>query len=103
MIAMTTLNAEKILPREKKLIISSHAINAVTTVNTVKVTAVTRAEKSCRWETSQKIAGAVMTVIALSAAFFGDTAAALVIVPPALAAVFSKEKILDFNIFGKRG
>ncbi len=100
---MTALNAEKILPRERRLVISSHAINAVTTVNTVKVTTVTRADKSCPQEMSQKIAGAVMTVIALSAALFGGMTAALIIVPPALAAVFSKEKILDFNIFGKRG
>ncbi len=100
---MTTLNAEKILPREKRLVISSHAINAVTTVNTVKVTTVTGRDKSRSGEMSQKIAGAVMSVIALSAALFGGMTAALIIVPPALAAVFSKEKILDFNIFGKRG
>lgn len=51
--------------------------------------------------TAQRRAGLTMLVFALTAtALGGDFCAAAVLVPPALAALFSKEKLLDFGIFG---
>ncbi len=48
----------------------------------------------------QKLAGLIMlAVIAVAVVIGGDVAAMVVISPFALAAVFSKEKLLDFKIF----
>ncbi|MCM1024439.1 MAG: hypothetical protein NC395_10330 [Prevotella sp.] len=56
-------------------------------------------DKSLR---TQKLAGAAVLAVSLSAALFGgEFSAAAVMAPPALAAIFSKEKILDFGIFGR--
>lgn len=50
---------------------------------------------------AQKLAGLVMLVLIGFALLSGTELAALAIVAPmALAAVFSKEKVLDFGIFG---
>ncbi len=51
----------------------------------------------------QKFAGLVMVaVIIFMTAVCSEFAAAFVLLPMALAAVFSKEKILDFGIFPKK-
>ncbi len=48
----------------------------------------------------QKLAGLIMlAVVAIALVIGGDFAAMVVIAPLALAAVFSKEKLLDFRIF----
>lgn len=52
---------------------------------------------------AQKIAGTVMlAVISAAVAVGGEFSAAVVIVPMALAAVFSKEKLMDFGIFTRK-
>lgn len=49
---------------------------------------------------AQKLAGAAALLFSIiGLALGGDFSAAAVIIPPALAAVFSKEKLLDFGIF----
>ncbi len=49
---------------------------------------------------AQKLAGAAALAFSLvGLALGGDFSAAAVMIPPALAAVFSKEKLLDFGIF----
>lgn len=58
-----------------------------------------RPDKSLR---PQKLAGGIVLAVSLAAAAFGgELSAAAVMAPPALAAIFSKEKLLDFGIFGK--
>lgn len=53
---------------------------------------------------AQKLAGVMMlAVVAIGLAIGGDFSAVAVIVPLALAAVFSKEKLLDFRIFSNGG
>jgi len=48
----------------------------------------------------QKLVGLIMlAVVAVALVIGGDFAAMVVIAPLALAAVFSKEKLLDFRIF----
>ena len=52
---------------------------------------------------SQKLAGAAMLVIiSVMTIVSGEISAAVVLVPMALAAVFSKEKIMDFGIFARK-
>lgn len=91
---MTTSNA-KIIERgnnkntERRITVSSRNMASRSTF---------RADKSLRM---QKLAGAAVIAAALAAVFLGgELSAAAVMIPPALAAVFSKEKLLDFNIFG---
>lgn len=58
-----------------------------------------RSDKSLR---PQKLVGGIVFAVSLSAAVFGgELSAAVIMIPPALAAIFSKEKLLDFEIFGK--
>lgn len=84
MIYMTTSNARKIDRENKER----------------KITVISRKrDKSLRM---QKLAGAAVIAASLAAVFIGgELSAAAVLVPPALAAVFSKDKLLDFNIFGR--
>lgn len=92
---MTTSNA-KIIEQENK----ENAARRITVSSADRTgcAAAFRAEKSLRM---QKLAGAAVIVAALAAVFLGgELSAAAVMIPPALAAVFSKEKLLDFNIFG---
>ncbi len=49
---------------------------------------------------AQKLAGAAVLLLALLSALLWDASAAFIMIPPALAAMLSKEKFLDFNIFG---
>lgn len=50
----------------------------------------------------QKLTGSVVLAVSLAAVVFGgELSAAAVMIPPALAAIFSKEKLLDFGIFRK--
>ncbi len=80
---MTALNERKIVNREQC------------------ITMTTRREKGDKL-IHQKAAGLVMLALSAAALFWlGDFSAAAVMSPLALAAVFSKEKILDFGIFGK--
>ena len=52
---------------------------------------------------AQKIAGAaVLAMTAAMTAVYGEFSAALIIVPMALAAMFSKEKLMDFVIFTRK-
>lgn len=52
---------------------------------------------------AQKLAGAVMLVITAAAtAVCGEISALIVIAPMALAAVFSREKLMDFGIFARK-
>lgn len=64
-----------------------------------------RTSRSARHDKSlrpQKLAGGAVIAVSLAAVVLGgELTAAAVMIPPALAAVFSKEKILDFGIFGK--
>lgn len=64
-----------------------------------------RRSRSARYDKSlrlQKLAGSAVIAVSLAAVVLcGELTAAAVMIPPALAAVFSKEKILDFGIFGK--
>ncbi|MDE6762782.1 MAG: hypothetical protein K2J73_03760 [Oscillospiraceae bacterium] len=58
-----------------------------------------RSNKSLR---PQKLTGSVVLAVSLAAVVFGgELSAAAVMIPPALAAIFSKEKLLDFGIFRK--
>lgn len=57
-----------------------------------------RSDKSLR---PQKLVGGIVFAVSFSAAIFGgELSAAAIMIPPALAAIFSKEKLLDFGIFG---
>lgn len=88
MIHMTTSNAKNLdrENRERRI--------TVTTPNSRK-----RPDKSLRL---QKLTGGIVLAVSLAAVVFGgELSAAAVMIPPALAAVFSKEKLLDFEIFGK--
>lgn len=49
----------------------------------------------------QKLAGSIMLIF-IAAAVSGGVSAALVLAPMALAAVFSKQKLMDFNIFSNK-
>ena len=52
---------------------------------------------------AQKLAGiAVLVMTAAMIAVGGEASAAAVLVPMALAAVFSKEKLMDFGIFTRK-
>lgn len=84
MIYMTTSNARKIDRENKER----------------KITVISRKrDKSLRM---QKLAGAAVIAASLASVFIGgELSAAAVLMPPALAAVFSKDKLLDFNIFGR--
>ena len=79
-IIMTTSNARKLQNSERRIVMTSRAKR-----NNLA---------------AQKLAGVLMlAVVAIGLAVGGDFSAVAVIVPPALAAVFSKEKLLDFRIF----
>lgn len=92
---MTTSNA-KIIERENKE--NTEKIITVSSRNRTNRAAF-RADKGLRM---QKLAGTAAIIAALAAVFLGgELSAAAVMIPPALAAVFSKEKLLDFNIFGR--
>ena len=80
MIPMTGSNA-KILETEKKAIVMTH-----------------RPKKNSL--AAQKFAGAAALAAAAAGTFAGNEFAALLIIAPmALAAILSKEKIMDFGIF----
>ncbi len=92
---MTTSNA-KIIERENKE--NTERIITVSSRNRTNRAAF-HADKGLRM---QKLAGTAAIIAALAAVFLGgELSAAAVMIPPALAAVFSKEKLLDFNIFGR--
>lgn len=79
-IIMTTSNARKLQSSERRI--------------TMTVCAERKNLKA------QKLTGLFMlAVVTVSLFIGGDFSAAAVISPLALAAVFSKEKVLDFNIF----
>lgn len=65
-----------------------------------KITVISsKRDKSLRM---QKLAGAAVIAASLASVVIGgELSAAAVMIPPALAAIFSKEKLLDFGIFGK--
>lgn len=66
-----------------------------------KITMTVRSKKKSL--VSQKLAGAVMLIfIAVSMFVGGGASAAVILTPMALAAVLSKQKLMDFEIFGKR-
>lgn len=91
MIYMTTSNAKNLERENRERRIT------VTTQSSRKRS--DRSDKSLR---PQKLAGGVVLVVSLAAVVFGgELSAAAVMIPPALAAIFSKEKLLDFEIFGK--
>lgn len=91
MIYMTTSNAKNLERENRERRIT------VTTQSSRKRS--DRSDKSLR---PQKLAGGVVLAVSLAAVVFGgELSAAAVMIPPALAAIFSKEKILDFEIFGK--
>ena len=53
---------------------------------------------------AQKISGAVMLAAVGASVFIGGDASALIMLAPmALAAMFSKEKLMDFGIFPAKG
>ena len=88
MIYMTTSNAKN-LDRE-----NMERKITVTTKSSQR-----RSDKSLR---PQKLTGSVVLAVSLAAVVFGgELSAAAVMIPPALAAIFSKEKLLDFGIFRK--
>ena len=52
---------------------------------------------------AQKISGIIVLITAAAmTALGGEASAAALLVPMALAAVFSKEKIMDFGIFARK-
>ena len=52
---------------------------------------------------AQKIAGAAMLALTAAAtALSGEISALVVLAPMALAAVFSREKLMDFGIFARK-
>ena len=90
MIYMTTSNAKNLEQvRERRITVTSQSGRRHSS----------RSDKSLR---PQKLAGGIVIAVSLAAVVFGgELSAAAVMIPPALAAVFSKEKLLDFGIFGK--
>lgn len=91
MIYMTTSNAKN-LDRENRE-------NRITVTSRSGGKSSDRSDKSLR---PQKLAGGLVLAVSFAAvAFGGEFSAAAVMIPPALAAVFSKEKLLDFGIFRK--
>ena len=51
----------------------------------------------------QKLAGAAMLIfIAVSMPMGGSVSASVILAPMALAAVFSKQKLMDFGIFARK-
>lgn len=95
-IGMTTSNAKRLeeLNRARRITVSSNSAG-----NSVRTSKAARSDKSLR---PQKLVGGIVLAVSLAAAAFGgELSAAAVMAPPALAAVFSKEKLLDFGIFGK--
>ena len=91
MIYMTTSNAKNLdrVNRERRITVTSQYGGKRSS----------RSDKSLR---PQKLAGGIVIAVSLAAVVFGgELSAAAVMIPPALAAVFSKEKLLDFGIFGK--
>lgn len=93
---MTTSNAKRLeeLNRARRITVSSNSAG-----NSVRTSKAARSDKSLR---PQKLVGGIVLAVSLAAAAFGgELSAAAVMAPPALAAVFSKEKLLDFGIFGK--
>lgn len=90
MIYMTTSNAKNLEHenRERRITLTTQSSRKRSD----------RSDKSLR---PQKLAGGVVLAVSLAAVVFGgELSAAAVMIPPALAAVFSKEKLLDFGIFG---
>ena len=88
---MTTSNAKNLeqVNRERRITVTSQSGRRHSS----------RSDKSLR---PQKLAGGIVIAVSLAAVVFGgELSAAAVMIPPALAAVFSKEKLLDFGIFGK--
>lgn len=68
----------------------------------ITVTARSSRRRSDKNLCPQKLAGGTVLAVSLAAVVFGgELSAAAVMIPPALAAIFSKEKLLDFSIFGK--
>lgn len=90
---MTTSNAKRLEQenRERRITVRSKNMSGTSRAS--------RSDKSLR---PQKLVGGIVLAISLAAVFFGgELSAAAIMIPPALAAVFSKEKVLDFYIFGK--
>ncbi len=83
MIFMTS-NAKELTVRERREQSITHTVHTAG-----------RRESRRKSLAAQKLAGAAVLLIALL-----NPSAAFVMAPLALAAMFSKEKFLDFNIFG---
>lgn len=79
---MTSSNARKTLPETRKI-----TMNVRIKSNSLAL---------------QKLSGAGMLILAAAASIGGEASAAFVIAPMAFAAVFSKRKLMDFNIFGAK-
>lgn len=77
---MTTSNARKLTNNERRITMTTRA--------------------SGNNLAAQKLTGIIMLfLVAIALVIGGDFAAVVVLAPLALAAIFSKEKILDFRIF----
>ncbi len=93
--------AEQMYTRYERILITMTSNAKRITAANRNITMTTRVKSARKSELMlQKLVGAAMLIfVALSLSVGGYFVAALVIAPFALAAVFSKEKVLDFGIF----